>query len=116
MDGRDDAVLAKVGPAEAGRAARTTLGGGGWRVSGCGTRVRAVTMAEAVAITECRMALEGLCAAKAAGRVTGPQAERLLQLGAQLEQARRGRGNRPVIMKGRRTRVRPSPLPRHLTI
>ena len=58
-------------------------------------------MAEAVAITECRMALEGLCAAKAAGRVTGPQAERLLQLGAQLEQARRGRGNRPVTMKGR---------------
>ena len=57
------------------------------RIPNRGARVRAVTMAEAVAITECRMALEGLCAAKAAGRVTGPQAERLLQLGAQLEQA-----------------------------
>ena len=31
------------------------------------------------------MALEGLCAAKAAERVTGPQAQRLRQLGAQLE-------------------------------
>jgi DNA-binding GntR family transcriptional regulator len=57
------------------------------RIPNRGARVRAVTMAEAVAITECRMALEGLCAAKAAGRVTGPQAERLLQLGAQMEQA-----------------------------
>ncbi len=57
------------------------------RIPNRGARVRAVTAAEAVAITECRMALEGLCAAKAAERVTGPQAERLLQLGAQLEQA-----------------------------
>ncbi len=57
------------------------------RIPNRGARVRAVTAAEAVAITECRMALEGLCAAKAAERVTGPQAQRLLQLGAQLEQA-----------------------------
>ena len=57
------------------------------RIPNRGARVRAVTMAEAVAITECRMALEGLCAAKAAGRVTGPQAEQLRQLGARLEQA-----------------------------
>ncbi len=57
------------------------------RIPNRGARVRAVTAAEAVAITECRMALEGLCAAKAAERVTGPQAQRLLQRGAQLEQA-----------------------------
>ncbi|HLN69229.1 MAG TPA: GntR family transcriptional regulator [Streptosporangiaceae bacterium] len=57
------------------------------RIPNRGARVRAVTMAEAVAITECRMALEGLCAAKAAERVTGPQAGRLRQLGARLEEA-----------------------------
>jgi len=57
------------------------------RIPNRGARVRAVTVAEAVAITECRMALEGLCAAKAAEQVTGPQAERLRQLGAQMEQA-----------------------------
>ena len=54
------------------------------RIPNRGARVRAVTVDEAVAITECRMALEGLCAAKAAELVTGPQAERLRQLGAQL--------------------------------
>jgi DNA-binding GntR family transcriptional regulator len=47
--------------------------------------VRAVTLDEAVAITECRMALEGLCAAKAAERVTEPEAARLRQLGKDLE-------------------------------
>ena len=57
------------------------------RIPNRGARVRAVTLDEAVAITECRMALEGLCAAKAAELVTGPQAERLRQLGAQLEEA-----------------------------
>ncbi len=55
------------------------------RIPNRGARVRAVTADEAVAITECRMALEGLCAAKAAERVTGPQAERLRQLGRELE-------------------------------
>jgi DNA-binding GntR family transcriptional regulator len=49
--------------------------------------VRAVTLDEAVAITECRMVLEGLCAAKAAERVTAPQAERLRQLGEELERS-----------------------------
>ena len=57
------------------------------RIPNRGARVRAVTVAEAVAITECRMALEGLCAAKAAERVTGPQADRLRQLGGELERA-----------------------------
>ncbi len=45
-----------------------------------GARVRVVTLDEAIEITECRMALEGLCAAKAAERSTGPTAEELLTL------------------------------------
>ena len=57
------------------------------RIPNRGARVRAVTVAEAVAITECRMALEGLCAAKAAQRVTGSQADRLRQLGGELQRA-----------------------------
>lgn len=40
------------------------------RVPNKGARVRVVSVAEAVEITECRMALEGLCAAKAAARAT----------------------------------------------
>ena len=40
------------------------------RIPNRGARVRAITLEEAVAITECRMALEGLCAAKAAERVS----------------------------------------------
>src|ERR1700688_2237094 len=47
------------------------------RIPNRGARVRVVTIAEAVAITECRMALEGLCAAKAAELVTEDQAARL---------------------------------------
>ena len=57
------------------------------RIPNRGARVRAVTVEEAVAITECRMALEGLCAARAAAAITGPQAEQLRQLGGQLRQA-----------------------------
>jgi DNA-binding GntR family transcriptional regulator len=57
------------------------------RIPNRGARVRAVTMAEAVAITECRMVLEGLCAAKAAERITDPEATALRQLGAELERA-----------------------------
>jgi DNA-binding GntR family transcriptional regulator len=55
------------------------------RVPNRGARVRAITLDEAVAITECRMALEGLCAAKAAGRITEPDAARLRQLGEDME-------------------------------
>jgi DNA-binding GntR family transcriptional regulator len=55
------------------------------RVPNRGARVRAVTLDEAIAITECRMALEGLCAAKAAERVTEPQAARLRRLGEEME-------------------------------
>src|SRR5580698_5423163 len=57
------------------------------RIPNRGARVRVVTIAEAVAITECRMALEGLCAAKAAELVTEDQADRLNQLGQQLERS-----------------------------
>jgi DNA-binding GntR family transcriptional regulator len=39
-----------------------------------------ITREEAIAITECRMALEGLCAAKAAERVTDEQIGRLREL------------------------------------
>jgi DNA-binding GntR family transcriptional regulator len=57
------------------------------RIPNRGARVRVISIDEAVAITECRMALEGLCAAKAAERVTEPQAGQLRQLGEELERS-----------------------------
>jgi DNA-binding GntR family transcriptional regulator len=57
------------------------------RIPNRGARVRVITLDEAVAITECRMALEGLCAAKAAERVDEAQATRLQELGGDLERA-----------------------------
>jgi DNA-binding GntR family transcriptional regulator len=57
------------------------------RIPNRGARVRIVTVAEAVAITECRMVLEGLCAAKAAERVTDEQIADLQELGAKLRAA-----------------------------
>ncbi|MGI5156497.1 GntR family transcriptional regulator [Microbispora sp. CA-102843] len=45
-----------------------------------GARVRAISTEEAVEITEARMVLEGLLAAKAAEHVTPEQADRLLQI------------------------------------
>ncbi|HEX6522318.1 MAG TPA: GntR family transcriptional regulator [Streptosporangiaceae bacterium] len=57
------------------------------RVPNRGARVRVITRDEAIAITECRMALEGLCAAKAAEHVTDEQAARLRELGGELEHA-----------------------------
>ena len=57
------------------------------RIPNRGARVRAITIDEAVAITECRMALEGLCAAKAAERVSEAQAGQLRLLGAELERS-----------------------------
>ncbi|MGY1637850.1 GntR family transcriptional regulator [Geodermatophilus sp. SYSU D00742] len=47
------------------------------RIPNRGARVRTVSVAEAVEITECRMVLEGLLAAKAAERVTDAEADRL---------------------------------------
>lgn len=57
------------------------------RIPHRGARVRVVTVAEAVAITECRMVLEGLCAAKAAEQATGDQVDALRELGARLTAA-----------------------------
>jgi len=47
------------------------------RIQNKGARVRVVSTEEAVAITECRMPLEGLLARKAAERVTDSEADRL---------------------------------------
>ena len=52
-----------------------------------GARVRVVTVEEAVAITECRMVLEGLCAAKAATNATDDQIDALVQLGVRMRAA-----------------------------
>jgi DNA-binding GntR family transcriptional regulator len=52
-----------------------------------GARVRVVSIEEAVAITECRMVLEGLCAAKAAEKVTDDQIDALRQLGERMRTA-----------------------------
>ena len=57
------------------------------RIPNRGARVRVVSVAEAVAITECRMVLEGLCAAKAAERATDEQIARLTDLGVRLRAA-----------------------------
>jgi DNA-binding GntR family transcriptional regulator len=57
------------------------------RIPNRGARVRVVSVAEAVAITECRMVLEGLCAAKAAERADDAQIEVLTTLGGKLRQA-----------------------------
>jgi DNA-binding GntR family transcriptional regulator len=54
------------------------------RVPNRGARVRVVSTEEAVAITECRMALEALCAAKAAQNVTDGEAAQLRELGRNL--------------------------------
>jgi DNA-binding GntR family transcriptional regulator len=57
------------------------------RIPNRGARVRAITLDQAIAITECRMALEGLCAAKAAEQITEPAAARLCQLGEDMERS-----------------------------
>ncbi len=57
------------------------------RVPNRGARVRVVTTEEAVAITECRMALEALCAVKAALRITDSGAAQLRELGENLRRS-----------------------------
>jgi len=57
------------------------------RVPNRGARVRVVSLQEAVAITECRMALEALCAVKAAQNVTDDEAAQLRELGRNLTRA-----------------------------
>lgn len=57
------------------------------RIPNRGARVRVVSTSEAVAITECRMALEALCAAKAARNATDAEVARLRELGGNLTRA-----------------------------
>ncbi|HWD05282.1 MAG TPA: GntR family transcriptional regulator [Amycolatopsis sp.] len=57
------------------------------RIPHRGARVRVVSIEEAVAITECRMVLEGLCAFKAAEKVTDDQIDELRELAARLQAA-----------------------------
>jgi DNA-binding GntR family transcriptional regulator len=57
------------------------------RIRNRGSRVRVVSVDEAVAITECRMALEGLCAAKAAVEADAEQLERLTAIGEAMTKA-----------------------------
>jgi DNA-binding GntR family transcriptional regulator len=57
------------------------------RIRNVGARVRVVTVAEAIAMYECRMVLEGLCARKAAEQVTPEVAEELGTIGTEMETA-----------------------------
>lgn len=57
------------------------------RVQNRGARVRAVSLAEAIEITEVRMALEGLCAAKAARRLSDGDRVELRDVGAAMQDA-----------------------------
>jgi DNA-binding GntR family transcriptional regulator len=57
------------------------------RVQNRGARVRAVSIAEAVEISEVRMMLEALCAAKAAERITDDEIDELQQLGKDMREA-----------------------------
>ncbi|MFF4315474.1 GntR family transcriptional regulator [Streptomyces sp. 900105755] len=57
------------------------------RIRNRGSRVRVVTVEEAVAITECRMVLEGLCAAKAAVAASDEQLAGLADLGTAMTKA-----------------------------
>ncbi|MFD5873964.1 GntR family transcriptional regulator [Streptomyces sp. NPDC060322] len=57
------------------------------RIRNRGSRVRVVSVDEAVAITECRMALEGLCAAKAAVVADDEQLDRLTAVGEAMAEA-----------------------------
>jgi DNA-binding GntR family transcriptional regulator len=57
------------------------------RIRNRGSRVRVVTVEEAVAITECRMVLEGLCAAKVATLASDEQLAELTELGTAMTKA-----------------------------
>jgi DNA-binding GntR family transcriptional regulator len=57
------------------------------RVQNRGARVRAVTLDEAIEISEIRMVVEGLCAAKAAERITDEQIAELRALGSAMRTA-----------------------------
>lgn len=57
------------------------------RIPHRGARVRVVSAEEAIAITECRMVLEGLCAAKAAEHASDAQVTRLTEVADAMRQA-----------------------------
>jgi DNA-binding GntR family transcriptional regulator len=57
------------------------------RIANVGARVRSVSIEEAIAITEVRMVVEGLCAAKAAERITDAEAAELRDLGRRMADA-----------------------------
>lgn len=57
------------------------------RVQNRGARVRAVALDEAIEISEVRMVVEGLCAAKAAERITTDEAAELGDIGESMRQA-----------------------------
>jgi DNA-binding GntR family transcriptional regulator len=57
------------------------------RIRNRGSRVRVVTVEEAIAITECRMVLEGLCAAKASVAASDEQLAELTDLGTAMTKA-----------------------------
>jgi DNA-binding GntR family transcriptional regulator len=57
------------------------------RVANVGARVRRVTPDEAIALTEVRMVVEGLCAARAAVRVGDREIEQLEELGRRMSEA-----------------------------
>lgn len=57
------------------------------RVQNRGARVRAVSVDEALEITEVRAALEALCARKAAERISDEESEELRALAKEMEQA-----------------------------
>jgi DNA-binding GntR family transcriptional regulator len=57
------------------------------RVQNRGARVRAVPLSEAVEISEVRMVVEGLCAAKAAERITGGEIRELKDIGKMMRAA-----------------------------
>lgn len=57
------------------------------RIPNRGARVRAISLEEAIEITEVRMALEGLCAAKAAEHATADDRRDLREIGARMRDA-----------------------------
>jgi DNA-binding GntR family transcriptional regulator len=57
------------------------------RIANRGARVRSISLDEAVAITEVRMVVEGLCAAKAAEKITDVQVAELRDIGRRMQEA-----------------------------
>lgn len=71
------------------REALATLAGEGLveRVQNRGARVRAVSLAEAIEISEVRMVLEGLCAYKAAEQITPEESAELQAIGQEMKES-----------------------------